>query len=62
MISPTLESFKRKINSGNLIPVFKNIDIDIENPSLILKNISLGQEFFMCSHRYNYAKRKTRIK
>ena len=28
MISPTLESFKRKINSGNLIPVFKNIDID----------------------------------
>ena len=40
MISPTLESFKRKINSGNLIPIFKNIDIDIENPSLILKNIS----------------------
>jgi len=40
MISPTLESFKKKINSGNLIPIFKNIDIDIENPSLILKNIS----------------------
>ena len=47
MISPTLESFKRKINSGNLIPVFKNIDIDIENPSLILKNISSEENIYL---------------
>jgi len=47
MISPTLESFKRKINSGNLIPIFKNIDIDIENPSLILKNISSEENIYL---------------
>ncbi len=47
MISPTLESFKRKINSGNLIPIFKNIDINIENPSLILKNISSEENIYL---------------
>ena len=47
MISPTLESFKRKINSGNLIPIFKNIDINIENPSLILKNISSEENVYL---------------
>ena len=47
MISPTLESFKKKINSGNLIPIFKNIDINIENPSLILKNISSEENIYL---------------
>ena len=47
MISPTLESFKKKINNGNLIPIFKNIDINIENPSLILKNISSEENIYL---------------
>ena len=47
MISPTLESFKKKINSGNLIPIFKNIDINIKNPSLILKNISSEENIYL---------------
>ena len=42
MISPTLENFKRKTSAGNLIPIYKKISLDFENPSLILKNISDG--------------------
>tara|TARA_B100001248_G_scaffold74628_1_gene53312 strand:- start:7779 stop:9251 length:1473 start_codon:yes stop_codon:yes gene_type:complete len=47
MISPTLESFKKKINNGNLIPIFKKIDLDLTNPSLILKNISSEENVYL---------------
>ena len=47
MISPTLENFKRKTSAGNLIPIYKKISLDFENPSLILKNISNEKNVYL---------------
>ena len=45
MISPTLENFKRKTSAGNLIPIYKKISLDFENPSLILKIYQMKRMF-----------------
>ena len=40
MISLTLENFRKLSRKGNLIPIFKEVDLDYDNPLSILKKIS----------------------
>jgi len=47
MISLTLENFKALSQKGNLIPVFKEIDLDYDNPLSILKKISSKEHCFL---------------
>ena len=39
MILPSLENFKKLSKQGNLIPIYKKIKINEENPSLLLRKI-----------------------
>ena len=47
MISLTLENFRALTRQGNLIPVFKEIDLDYDNPLSILKKISSKKHCFL---------------
>ena len=47
MISPSLDSFKKKIKDGNLIPIYKNIDINFDNPSKILKKLPKEKNIYL---------------
>ena len=47
MILPSLESFKKLASKGNLIPVYKKIKIDVENPSMFLKNIQNEENIYL---------------
>jgi anthranilate synthase component I len=47
MISLTLENFRGLTRQGNLIPVFKEIDLDYDNPLSILKKISSKKHCFL---------------
>ena len=47
MISLTLENFRALTRQWNLIPVFKEIDLDYDNPLSILKKISSKKHCFL---------------
>ena len=47
MISLTLENFKALSKKGNLIPIFKEISLDYDNPLSILKKISSKKYCFL---------------
>ena len=47
MISLTLENFKALSRKGNLIPIFKEISLDYDNPLSILKKISSKKHCFL---------------
>ena len=47
MISLTLENFKALTRQGNLIPIFKEIDLDYDNPLSILRKISSKKHCFL---------------
>ena len=47
MISLSLENFKRELKGANLIPIFKEIELDYDNPLSILKKISKNKYCFL---------------
>ena len=47
MISLTLENFRKLSRKGNLIPIFKEVDLDYDNPLSILKKISNKEHCFL---------------
>tara|TARA_Y100001936_G_scaffold253353_1_gene317472 strand:+ start:13869 stop:15350 length:1482 start_codon:yes stop_codon:yes gene_type:complete len=47
MISLTLENFRRTLKDANLIPVFKEINLDYDNPLSILKKINKNRHCFL---------------
>ena len=47
MISLTLENFRKLSRKGNLIPIFKEVDLDYDNPLSILKKISDKEHCFL---------------
>jgi len=47
MILPSLENFKKLSSKGNLIPVYKKIKIDVENPSMFLKKIQNEENIYL---------------
>lgn len=47
MISLTLENFRAICKKGNLVPIYKEIDLDFDNPLSILKKISNKNHYFL---------------
>ena len=47
MISLTLENFRSLSKKGNLIPIYKEIDLDFDNPLSILRKISSKKHYFL---------------
>ena len=47
MISLNLENFKKHLKNANLVPVFKEIDLDYDNPLSILQKINKNKYCFL---------------
>ena len=47
MISLAFKDFKSLTKKGNLIPIYKEIDLDFDNPLSILKKISSKKHYFL---------------
>ena len=47
MILPSLENFKKLSKQGNLIPIYKKIKINEENPSLLLRKIQEEENIYL---------------
>ena len=47
MILPSLENFKKLSKQGNLIPIYKKIKINEENPSVLLRKIQEEENIYL---------------